>query len=195
MGTRNLTMVIHKKQIKVAQYGQWDGYPSGQGHTALEFLRGFDVSKFKDQLEKMSFFTDEEARIEEEKGDAFERMPYLSRDLGADILNAIHYGFFMKNDWQNGPTKIECKVTKLIDESDFAGESLFCEWAYVIDLDQNTFEVYSGFNKSTLTEDDRFKFPEKDTEEYQPISLIKSYSINDLPTDDEFLELEKVEED
>ena len=38
MGTRNLTMVIHKEEPKIAQYGQWDGYPSGQGSTALKFL-------------------------------------------------------------------------------------------------------------------------------------------------------------
>ena len=36
MGTRNLTKVIDKNGIvRVAQYGQRDGYPSGQGLNAL----------------------------------------------------------------------------------------------------------------------------------------------------------------
>ena len=39
MGTRNLTAVYLDGQYKVAQYGQWDGYPEGQGITALTFLR------------------------------------------------------------------------------------------------------------------------------------------------------------
>jgi len=29
MGTRNLTIVTSNGKTKVAQYGQWDGYPGG----------------------------------------------------------------------------------------------------------------------------------------------------------------------
>lgn len=38
MGTRHLIEVVVDGQIKVAQYGQWDGYPSGQGVDVLKFL-------------------------------------------------------------------------------------------------------------------------------------------------------------
>ena len=48
MGTRNLTAVMIDGEYKVAQYGQWDGYPSGQGLTCLHFLREtMDEDKFK----------------------------------------------------------------------------------------------------------------------------------------------------
>ena len=46
MGTRNLTTVIKNSETKVAQYGQWDGYPGGQGLTALKFLLKTDLSEF-----------------------------------------------------------------------------------------------------------------------------------------------------
>jgi hypothetical protein len=46
MGTRNATIVIKDNKTKVAQYGQWDGYPSGQGVTALNFLRQANLSQF-----------------------------------------------------------------------------------------------------------------------------------------------------
>lgn len=46
MGTRNLTMVKYNGEIKVAQYGQYDGYPSGQGLTALRLCR--DKNKLAD---------------------------------------------------------------------------------------------------------------------------------------------------
>ena len=39
MGTRNLTAVFMDGEYKVAQYGQWDGYPSGQGVDILNILK------------------------------------------------------------------------------------------------------------------------------------------------------------
>ena len=38
MGTRHQQMVINQKgEIKLSQYGQWDGYPSGQGKDILTY--------------------------------------------------------------------------------------------------------------------------------------------------------------
>lgn len=33
MGTRHLICVYYKRRFAIAQYGQWDGYPGGQGLT------------------------------------------------------------------------------------------------------------------------------------------------------------------
>lgn len=35
----------------------------------------------------------------------------------------------------------------MIDDSEFLNDSLFCEWTYIINLDNEQFEVYRGFNK------------------------------------------------
>jgi len=59
MGTRNLTVVIYKGKPCIAQYGQWDGYPQGQGYTILDFLLTADLSVFKDKIEKYVSFIDE----------------------------------------------------------------------------------------------------------------------------------------
>ena len=57
--------------------------------------------------------------------------PALSRDLGAGVLEYV---------------ASSTDTVNLHDDSDFALDSLYCEWAYVVDLDENEFHVYQGFN-------------------------------------------------
>ena len=38
MGTRNLTVVVHNQEVKVAQYGQYDGFPDSLGVKLLKFF-------------------------------------------------------------------------------------------------------------------------------------------------------------
>ncbi len=52
MGTRHLICVFYKCRFVVAQYGQWDGYPEGQGVTLMKFLRmPINIQQLKDGLE------------------------------------------------------------------------------------------------------------------------------------------------
>lgn len=199
MGTRNLTMVIEGEKPVIAQYGQWDGYPSGQGATALRFLKTRSLKKFKEKLKLIRFATKEDiAEVEDwlktigvddgwmtmEQSAQYQRKyPLLTRDNGAEIL-------FMIQDLNES--------VFLTDSSDFAKESLFCEWAYVIDLDKNTFEVYTGFNQTPLDKDERFFTMDEDgkSPEYFPVRLVKSYSLDDLPSPKQFeKECDPVEEE
>ena len=38
MGTRNLTVVVQNQEVKVAQYGQFDGFPDSLGIKLLKFF-------------------------------------------------------------------------------------------------------------------------------------------------------------
>ena len=189
MGTRHLTMVYSNGQYKVAQYGQWDGYLEAAGLNVLHFLKTANLEKFKKNLEKCRFYSDEEiAKLYEDLGIKAERFisiedsnkftrahPTLSRDLGTDILEEIE-----KSDLDEIP---------LTNSITFFADGLFCEFAYLIDLDAKTFSVYSGNGKM---HDARFEFI-KDMlpkpEDYDPPKLLATLSFDSLPYDDEFLEL------
>lgn len=198
MGTRNLTMVKKDGEIKVAQYGQWDGYPSGNGLVILDFLRWANLNYLKQQVDKVKKITKEELKalwveagadpesdfVTMDVSDKFRKInPQLSRDTGADILEII-----LKNPQDE---------ILLDNDVNFAKDGLFCEWAYLVDLDENKLEVYKGFNKEPLTPEDRFYFDGYVSDSgYTPIKLIKTYNIEELPTNDEFVEeLESCDEE
>lgn len=64
------------------------------------------------------------------------------------------------------------------DATKFMHNSLICEWSYVIDLDGYEFHVYKGSNKNKpvgLFRDD------KPSGKYYPVTLIRTYSLFDLP--------------
>ena len=193
MGTRHLTIVFDAGEYRVAQYGQWDGYPEGAGVKILRFLRDeMDEFKFRIRLSRFNF-------IEESDNDAIKKridmafsdgiggycFPEFSRDTGCDILPMI----------QNGMATTRYLGNNL----DFAADSVFCEWAYVVDFYHRTFEVFQGFNKTPLEENERFYFliDKADPDHapsgarYYPVRLAATFDLDNLPEDDEFLDVFK----
>jgi hypothetical protein len=195
MGTRHLICVVLNGEFKVAQYGQWDGYPSGQGAGILEFLKTkLDHEQLSAKLGLCRWGTQEEIHetwkecgaddsgwVNMEVSDKHKgKYPHLCRDTGSDILSLV----------QNSENGL------MLDNSfNFASDSLFCEWAYVVDLDRKTFEVYEGFNKEPLSKDERFYAESPDDKGYCPVKFVKQYDLDNLPTKKEFLsDLEPQEE-
>lgn len=174
MGTRHLVAVVSDGAFKVAQYGQWDGYPSGQGLTALRFLREVDLEAFKSKADQCRALTPEEGKEIEAVKNWPAVYPHLSRDAGADVLNMV----------LNSESGLALSYSV-----EFAADSLFCEWAYVIDLDTGVFEVYKGFQRKDREGEvqGRFKDLPPDNEDYLPVGLYRTYRLTSLPTDEDFL--------
>jgi len=188
MGTRNLTMVISDGETKVAQYGQCDGYPAGVGSSILTFLKAADLDKFKEQLKSIKWLTEEQVDMVDATENWTDHYPYLSRDTADKILGAIHYGKLSIRYGINKKREVQVEILGLQDNSSFGGDSLSCEWAYVIDLDNMKFEVYEGFNKEHVPETNRFYGMDETASEYRPVKLIQTFDINNLPDTNEFIE-------
>lgn len=196
MGTRNLTCVVVDEKMKVSQYCQWDGYPEGQGSKIYNIMRKIVTSgklpQFKEAVRNLKEITAEEVQalwkqvgaddtgwIDMDTSKKFkEKWPHLSRDCGADVLQLIYEG----------------KVKEVKLDLEFMADSLFCEWAYVVDLDNEFLEVYTGFqtqpHKQGRFADMELEKPGGGGTQYYPIALIKVLSLVCLPkTEKEFLKL------
>ena len=179
MGTRHLIAIQSNNEYKLAQYGQWDGYPSGVGVELLERLKKYDHKVLKENVNKLRYITKEEveqlAELDpSEYEDLLKNNPQFSRDTSYDVIDLL-----MNVDSWKLPT-----VRNYIE---FANDSLFCEWAYVIDFDKGTFEVFEGFNKLPLSQDERF-YNATTESEYHPVKHLVSFDLSDLPSEEAFLE-------
>ena len=190
MGTRHLIAAKVDGEYKLAQYGQWDGYPEGEGVAVLDFLvNKMDRDAFLAALRNCRFIGREEINAELVKFGADPNDNYTIRLSDYDRFSEAH------PEWsQDTGSKILEEIQSrggcgLKNDLGFAADSLFCEWAYVLDFDAGTFEVYEGFNKLPLSEGDRFYFLEEKAEDgYHPVRLRASWSMDDLPqTEEDFL--------
>lgn len=188
MGTRNLTCVVLNGEFKIAQYCQWDGYPAGQGLGVLNFLQKewnpsvfaakvlasqeIDKADLKSKWESVG--ADDSGWVGLDIADKFAKnWPHLNRDFGSDILKYV----------QDEPPGVRLKI-----ETNFAADSLFCEWLWLIDLDRGTFEAYRGFNQNPLAPEERFHFLEKEADgEYHPVNLVAAWKLDNLPDEGTFL--------
>ena len=156
MGTRNLTIVKDKAgTTRVAQYGQWDGYPQHSGLKALDFLRDEILKEnLIQRLTLVQFVSDEECdtiyksfdNTDWENKDFLNEYPGLHRDTGIDILLAVASA---------------TETLKTIDNSEFAKDELFCEGIYEVDFSTNNFiSTYGGrtveFDLDTLPTDEEY---------------------------------------
>jgi hypothetical protein len=205
MGTRNLTCVVLDGEYKVAQYCQWDGYLKGMGKNIAEFFHNNknNLDSFKQAIRNCSFISEEEIQklwqsvgadgsglVGMDISDKFKKKyPELHRDIsGSELFENI----------------IKHNGGRLNDALDFAGDSIFCEWAYVVDLDHNTLEIYKGSNSQKLEKDERFHFLERNinpqdsrigNKSFYPVRFLTAFPLYMVTAEDMINLAESMEED
>ena len=67
MGTRNITRVISDGQVRINQYCQWDGYPTGRGLSVLLFARdltqNYQIEVLKNYLRTTQLINSDKAAL------------------------------------------------------------------------------------------------------------------------------------
>jgi len=196
MGTRSLTLVVQNHEVKVARYEQSDGYPEALGVTLLHFLKEPTcVEILQETLPKVRLWNQEDQKQQDE----------FLYSIGCEngILNLKQKEEFQKQypfryrerfgklkEGQLLELLLEFRNEEEIvtgNDYEFAKDSLFCEWAYVIDFDKNSFEVYKGLNTLGISEEDRFFSLYDGNSDYYPVKIKQRFPLGNLPNEDEFV--------
>ena len=180
MSIRGL-MGMRKNGKYFGYYNHSDSYPEGLGDLIVSFLKGLtssDLNTFSKNVEKMKTYDSSTSPSQylKEKYKKFADISVGSQSIddwycllrsvqGSDALAYILSGELRHVDK---------------DGMGFIKDSLFCEYAYIINLDKGTLELYRGFQKEPQENN---PFGTDTSDSYYPCKFIQSFPIDAIPDD------------
>jgi len=178
MGTRGALGVRLDGKDKVT-YQQFDSYYSGVGQDTVDTLKEIlaDAKKGLPWLVKKAQSL---KLVTEEKAPTAKQIEKLIKYHNSDVSTGE------KTEWYSLLRDTQGKIGEIlecgfaIDNSDFLKESLWCEYAYIVNLDTNELEVYEGFQKQVGV--GRYaKLERPEGEDYHPVTLKATFPLDNLP--------------
>ena len=171
MGTRGAVGFFKEGENKIT-YNHFDSYPSGLGNVMKEFV-----------------MNTLEVRLDE----IFDKIVMIDGDSPVSTQDRIRYKEFLDEnvsdgkDWysllRNTQGRLEAyrdtNLVHMIDNRSFMQDSLFCEWAYIYNLDTSKLEIYRGFQKTP--QENRYKFEHNNDQDYYQVALLREVHYADLP--------------
>ncbi|KAI9709320.1 MAG: hypothetical protein M1820_003440 [Bogoriella megaspora] len=151
MGTRGL-IGFKSKGRRRATYNHFDSYPSGLGADIVKFLLSLTPDQWEKMIEQTNKIhwirTDENESVEPELQEKYSKLGFSDTTVGKRDLGDVYC--LLRNVQGAAALQpiLDGTLQHLKDNSDFAKDALFCEWAYYIDFEERTLEVWKGFTDS-----------------------------------------------
>lgn len=188
MGTRGAYGFFRSGETKVA-YNHFDSYPTGLG---AEIVNGLHM-----ELRRHDFEDDATLRKYLQRvSDTIRLVPEEDKPRGELAKNAQlcwHLtGPGEQDTWYDWLRPLQgdirvwfepCVTLPMPDATEFLHDSLFCEWAYVVNVDSLVLEVHRGFNKNPLALGRYVSRPHDADGDYWGVYLLTSIPLRDIIDD------------
>lgn len=170
MGTRGL-YGFRMNGLDKTTYNHFDSYPDILGRDIVNFCSNYSADEMKEIFKKIILVSELDTPTNEQIVECkqFANLSVYTKRL---------------DDWycllRNSQGKLEPYTNGLrymIDNSSFIKESLFCEYAYIINLDENVLEYWMGFQTAI---DETNRYGTELIDNYRPCKLMKTYDLNSI---------------
>lgn len=141
MGTRGL-YGLRKNGKDKTSYNHFDSYPTGLGTDILNFIRNHSNAALNEFYDCIIMVNERSKPTDEEKTNCSKNH---SIDLNVSSGSVDDWYCLLRNVQGNLEALFQWESPYMIDNRDFIKDSLFCEYAYIINLDTNMLEYYKGF--------------------------------------------------
>lgn len=173
MGTRGV-WGFYKKGINKLTYNHFDSYPSHLGLKMVEFVQSTSIEDLNNIFGRIILIDES---VKPTKNQIKECKKYS--DLKVSNQSIFDWYCLLRNA-QGCPELYKSDLRYMLNYNNFIKESLFCEWAYVINLSENILEIYSGFRDKPNSKENRYKILEP-KEDYYACEKLIDFRLNEIP--------------
>lgn len=178
MGTRGACGFYSQGTEKVT-YNHYDSYPVGLGNQVIEYLdtKDRDIDEIRKDFDKI--------QLVKETSRPSKKQIKICRNAGLSDLTVSDKEI---TDWYclmrlaQGDLTQNVQSGLMIDSREFLYDSLFCEWAYIINIDNSLLEVYKGGQKSAGEGRYSNRKSSNSLSEYYGVTLVAELDIKEIKT-------------
>jgi hypothetical protein len=144
MGTCS-SIGIHVNGTDKLTYNHYDGYPTDMGQNVFEQVCDLIKNEGWDKIKKMA------TKMRQVKAD--KKFTVKQKEKYGHYWEQVDTGLNMYALLRGlqGKLGLMMKEGIMVGDNDFILDSLFCEWAYIFNVDDKTFEIYQGFQLTPPT--------------------------------------------
>ena len=169
MGTRGL-YGFRKNGIDKLTYNHWDSYPDCLGGHIVEFCKNISIKEMNEIFDKIILVNESKEPTEEQINECMEFYD------GSVSTGSVREWYCLLRETQGSLYPYKRGLKYMIDSHEFIKDSLFCEYAYIINLDTNCLEFYVGFQKEPCKSN---RYGVEDDRGYYPCKMVAYYALDD----------------
>lgn len=177
MGTRGLIGIRVGGQFH-GTYNHFDSYPEGLGEEVADFAANLNpaaLETFRGRAQALTW-VDAKSTPTPEQIDRYKK--FADEDVSSKKLTEWYVLLRAAQGVDTLKGIADGSLAHLIDNSEFVKDSVFCEYAYILDLDRAVLEFYKGFQREPQT-GNPFGV-EKDKHGYFPVAKVGEKPFADL---------------
>jgi len=179
MGTRGVLAVRKNGQDK-GQYNHFDSYPDGLGADVVKFLKETSITELDEIFDRIKL-------VKEEGKPTKEQIETCKRWANKSVSNqSLDDWYCLLYKAQGNLDAYKQGLVYMLDAEDFICDSLFCEYGYVINLDDLTLEFLVGFQREPQAGNrygEEISYTTDNGKNYYPCKLLLTFPLIGIPED------------
>ena len=170
MSTRGL-YGFRKNGIDKLTYNHSDSYPDWLGDAMITFCKNTSIEEMNAIFNRIVLVDEHDKPT---KKQIEECIKYYNGNVGTQ---KVEDWYCLLRNTQGNLNVYKDGLKYMIDSQDFIYDSLFCEYAYIINLDEECLEFYVGFQK---TPEEFNRYGTESDDGYYHCKIVAEFWLNDI---------------